>query len=288
MRNDPRYPKQPNQLGNGLAYLTRGAELILHPQLRLFVLVPLLINAILFIFITGLLVQQFDNLMGYGASFLPGWLPDWAWVSAITSVFSSVLWTLFATVLMVVYGYTFSIFASIIAAPFYGFLAEKTEQLVKGSTPDPESLASMIPRTLLRELRKLWYFVWRGGLLALGLFLLSFIPGISVVVPVVAFLWSAWSMSIQYVDYPADNHQWDFKKMRNALGKNNNSSFGFGGLVALGTMLPLANIFVMPIAVVGGTLYWLDELDERQLEDLPSEKTAIEETPQKKPAIEKK
>ena len=86
---------------------------------------------------------------------------------------------------------------------------------------------------------------------------------INVIVPVIGFLWGAWSMAIQYVDYPADNNQLTFKDTRNRLWNRKYSSFSLGGLVMLGTMVPLLNIFVMPIAVVGGTLFWIDELEKQ-------------------------
>lgn len=265
MRHNPLYPDKPNQLNNGLAYLTRGAQLILHPRLRWFVLIPVLVNIILFVFVTIMLMGLFSGAMASMLGWIPGWL-DFIY---------AILWTLFAAVVMIVYGYSFSILTNLIAAPFYGFLAERTEQLIKGSAPDSEPLSSMIPRTLLRELVKLWYFIWRGVALAIGLFILSFI--FPPLVPIIAFLWAAWSMAIQYVDYPADNHQWSFKRIRDELAEKNYSSIGFGSLVTLGSMIPLANIFIMPIAVVGGTLYWLEELDERQLPDLDINRGDLEE-----------
>lgn len=258
MRHDPLYPSRPNQLGNGLAYLTRAAQLILHPRLRWFVLIPVLVNIILFVIVTSMLISFFAGAMASMLGWIPGWL-DFIY---------GILWTLFAAVVLLVYGYSFSILTNLIAAPFYGFLAERTESLIKGTAPDPEPLSSMIPRTLMRELRKLWYFIWRGALLALGLFILSWFPPFNLLVPLIAFLWAAWSMSIQYVDYPADNHQWSFKAMRDGLGDNKNTTFGFGGLVMIGSMIPFANIFIMPIAVIGGTVYWLEELDKRQLPDI--------------------
>lgn len=235
----------------GMSYLSRGARLIVTPQLRWFVLVPVLINLVLFVAITWLLVQQFGMAMDWLLGSLPGWLDFLTWI----------LWVVFAALVLVVYGYSFSLITHIIAAPFYGFLAEKTELLVRGKGPEPESLAHMIPRTLGREMVKLWYFTLRGiGLLILML-MLSFIPLVNVVVPVIGFLWGAWSMAIQYVDYPADNNQLSFPDTRNRLWKCKFSSFSLGGLVMLGSMIPVVNIFIMPIAVAGGTLFWIEELE---------------------------
>ena len=241
-----------NNLTNGLTYLTRGAGLIFTPQLRWFVIVPLIINLVLFVVLTTFLVSQFNGAMDWLLGFLPSWLDFLTWI----------LWVLFAGIVLLVYGYSFSIFTNLLAAPFYGLLSEKTELLISGSGPEPEPLKKMIPRTLGRELVKLWYLVLRGVALAIAMLILSFIPGVNIVVPIIGFVWGAWCMAIQYVDYSADNNQLAFKDTRNRLTKQRYSSLGLGGLVMLGTMIPLANIFIIPIAVVGGTVYWVEELKE--------------------------
>ncbi|MYM64931.1 sulfate transporter CysZ [Pseudomaricurvus sp. HS19] len=242
----------PNHLINGLTYLTRGAQLIVHPQLRWFVLVPVLINIVLFVIITSMLIGQFGAALDWLLSGLPGWLDFLAWI----------LWVLFSIVLLLVYGYSFSVITNIIAAPFYGVLAERAEILIKGSGPRPETLLHMIPRTLGREMVKLWYFIVRGVAILILSLVLSWIPLLNFLIPVIVFVWGAWSMAIQYVDYSADNHQLPFSNMRDRLAARKYTSIGFGGLVMVGTMLPLANIFILPIAVVGGTVFWTEELED--------------------------
>ncbi|BFM14937.1 sulfate transporter CysZ [Maricurvus nonylphenolicus] len=241
---------EPSGMVNGLTFLTRGANLITHKELRLFVLVPLLINIVLFFVLTGILIQQFDSAVGW----LLGWLPSWL------DFISWFIWSLFAATVLVIYGYSFSIITNIIAAPFYGLLAERAEGLITGKRPDSEPLSEMIPRTLGREMLKLWYFISRGAAIFIISIVLSFIPIVNILVPVIAILWGAWSMSIQYVDYPADNHQLAFTELRKRLGGNLTHSYTFGGLVMLGTMVPILNIFIMPVAVVGGTYYWVEKL----------------------------
>ena len=239
-------------------YLSRGAQLMMRPQLRIYVLVPLLINLVLFILITGFLMTQFAGVMEWMTVLLPnpdGWLSFLGWIINVVAWF---LWASFALILLLVYGYSFSILTNIIAAPFYGLLAEKTEALATGQAPSSEPLSNMIPRTIGRELVKIWYFVSRGLALTLGLLALSFIPILNIIGPIIAFAWGAWSMAIQYVDYAADNHQTPFKTLRSKLAIPRYSSLGFGGSVALGSMVPLVNIFIFPVAVIGGTLFWVE------------------------------
>ena len=244
-----------NNLINGLSYLTRGAQLIVKPQLRWFVFVPVLINIALFVVLTGVLIEQFGFALDLLLNWIPSWLDFLAWI----------LWLLFAIVLLLVYGYSFSILTNIIAAPFYGILADRTEALIKGQGADPEPLSKMIPRTIGRELVKLWYFIVRGLAIFIVTLILSWIPLVNLIVPVIIFVWGAWCMSIQYVDYTADNHQLPFSNMRERLAAKKYSSIGFGSLVMLGTMIPLANIIILPIAVVAGTVFWVEELDDQQL-----------------------
>ncbi|MGH1472433.1 MAG: sulfate transporter CysZ [Cellvibrionaceae bacterium] len=227
----------------GAKYLTEGFRLITHPRLRLFILIPALINLVFFIIFTTLFIQRFDSLLNYMMDWLPGFLEFLAWVVGI----------LIALFILLIYGYSFSAFTNLLAAPFYGVLAERTEDLITGQTPDSESLAQLIPRTVFRELTKFWYFLWRSLLILI----LTFIPPIG---PIIGAVWGMWCMSIQYGDYAADNNKISFSELRWRLRSKLLTAMGFGGAVMLGMMIPIVNIIVMPAAVIGGTLFWMQEL----------------------------
>lgn len=226
----------------------RGLPLLFSPQLRQFVLIPLAVNIALFVFLTSALMNQFSGAMDWLEQYIPDWLSWLSWV----------IWAIFSLTILVVYGFAFSLITTLIAAPFYGLLAEKTELLVTGKGPPPESLARMIPRTLGRELVKLGYLIPRSLGVAIALLILGFIPVIGFIAPALGFLWTAWNMAIQYIDYSADNHQTPFKELRATLGQHRGNSLIFGSVVTTGMMIPLVNIILPPLAVVSGTLYWLE------------------------------
>lgn len=249
-----------NNIGRGAEYLLSGATLLLHRKLRIFVLVPIVVNAIIFVLMTAYLVAKFGQATMWITSFLPDWLNFLAWI--ITGVV--------AMFVMLAYGYSFSIITNIIAAPFYGVLAEKVEELITGEPVDSEPLSQMIPRTLLRELGKLWYFISRGLLVMLVLLILSFIPLVNILCPVLAFLWASWTISVQYVDYSADNHKVAFKDIRPKMWHKKYSTHGLGMLGAIGSMIPVVNIFVLPAAVCAGTLFWVNELRDNPMQRLPN------------------
>jgi CysZ protein len=157
-----------------------------------------------------------------------------------------------------VFSYFFSTIANWIAAPFCGLLAEQLEARLTGK-PLPDSgwagLVKDLPRIMKREWQKLAYYLPR----AIVLLILYFVPGFGqTVAPVLWFLFSAWMLSIQYCDYPFDNHKVSFHQMRMALRQNKTDNMQFGALVSLFTMVPILNLAIMPVAVCGATAMWVD------------------------------
>jgi len=116
-----------------------------------------------------------------------------------------------------------------------------------------KTLLWLVPRSLLRELRKMAYYLPR----LLATLLLTFIPGVNIVAPALWFGLNAWMMNIQYLDYPMDNHLRSFREVTTLARHQRMASFGFGGAVMLATMVPLVNLVIMPVAVCGATALWV-------------------------------
>lgn len=246
-------PSRPQHLVRGAQYFVAGAKLLLRPELRRYLLVPLAVNLVLFGLLTYWLLNSFSELTAL----------DWqlpAWLDFFEKIFKWVAWFLITAVLIIGYGYCFNLLTNLLAAPFYGFLAQRTEELLTGELLPDEPLVRMVPRTILRELHKLWYFLLRGTFVLLLMLLLATIPVLNLAAPVLGLLWGAWCMAIQYSDYPADNHQTPFRLLRKRLRRRRYSSLGLGGTVMVASMVPVLNIIAMPAAVTGGTLLWVHEL----------------------------
>lgn len=236
--------------GIAIDYFLAGARLIVKPGFRRFILIPLLINLVIFVVVTIALFNAFGDFFAQVLEWSPSWLDWFAWI----------LWPLVAFVFLVVYGYSFNIITNFLAAPFFGLLAEKIETHLTGVAPPDEPWGQLIPRTLQREAVKLWYFVSRGLLVLIIFVALFFIPGANLLGLLIGVIWSCWCMAVQYSDYPADNHQLSFRELRRRLNKKQLTSYSYGGIILLGSMVPVLNIFVTPIAVAGATLYWVKEV----------------------------
>lgn len=231
---------------SGINYFFSGVKLIFSPGVKRFVIVPLLINISLFAVGFWLGITWFDQFL---ASVLPTWL---AWAEYI-------LLPLFALSYFLIVFYLFALLANIIAAPFNGLLAERVEQYLRGK--DIQQIDSSfkqilieLPRTVGSEISKLLYFLLRS----LPLLILFLIPGINIFAPILWFLFSAWMLSIEYLDYPLGNHNILFKQTRTLVKSQRIKCLGFGGLVSAFTMIPIVNFFVMPVAVAGATAFFVD------------------------------
>jgi CysZ protein len=228
-------------------YFFRGLTLIHTKGLKRFVLVPLLINLVLFSFAFYILLAQVNAMVAAVQHYLPDWLH---WLEYL-------LIPLGVMTLVIGLAYSFTMVANFIAAPFNGLLSEKVEAHLSGKTLPDTGIAGFIkdvPRMLGREWQKLLYALPRAIILFV---LFLFLP---LVGPVLWFLFTSWLLAIQYADYPYDNHKIDFRTMRTQLRSQPGTSFAFGVTVNIACMIPLFNLFVMPIAVCGATAMWVDKL----------------------------
>ena len=234
---------------SGFGYFMKGMSLAMEPGTRRFVFIPLLINILLFGGAFGYVLYAMNDWIQYWISELPTWLN---WLSYL-------LWPLLTLGVLIIFSYLFSTIANWLAAPFNGLLAEYLEAKLLGhEAPDTKmsELITDIPRIFHREWIKLKYYLPK----AIGLLILMWIPLIGqTLVPVLWFLFSAWMMTIQYADYPFDNHKIPFPLMRDSLKQQRGKSLSFGGTVMVLTMIPVVNLFVMPIAVCGATAMWVDD-----------------------------
>lgn len=233
----------------GLQHLLGGFKLALSPGLRRFVLIPFLVNVIIFSLLVWLGIDQFGVFMDWA-------VPEDAWYSFLRWL----LWPLFAVAALLIIFFTFTAIANLIAAPFNALLAEKAElklggQLPSGSSSMSDIMKSIIP-AMMSELRKLAYFLLR----AIPILLLFLIPVVNIAASVLWIIFGAWFMTIEYADYPMGNHDMSFPQQLASLRASRWSSLGFGGSVMLLMMIPLVNFLAMPAAVCGATLFWHKEL----------------------------
>lgn len=233
----------------GFGYILKGMGMLLSPGLKRYLLVPLLINILIFSLAGWLGYSQFSNLLDW-------LLPQDSWLS----YFRWILWPLFAITILLVTFYTFTAVANLLAAPFNSLLAERVEFQVSGTKPPKsnEKIMAVILPAVLSELRKLSYFLIR----AIPLLILFVIPGLNLFAPVLWILFSAWFLALEYADYPMGNHRMTFPQQHKGIKKLRMTALGFGGGVTLLTLIPIINFIAMPSAVIGATLFWIEQKEK--------------------------
>ncbi len=247
-------PDQMNPgFGDGARALLSGFSLLGKPGVRLFVIIPLLINIALFAGTLYYVFQQVGALHAFFEQQMTGW---WEWLDWLLWL----LWPLLILVSLLVIYFGFVIIANFIAAPFNGFLAAAVEKHLTGVWPDDGGSLKQLPREIVKILRgeisKLGYFAVR----ALPLLLLFVIPVLNVTAPLIWFLFGAWMLALEYMDFPMGNRGYTFPAIRRIMSGRRRATFGFGMAALLLTMVPVLNFVAMPVAVAGATRLWVEHL----------------------------
>ena len=238
-----------NSIG-GFGYLMQGLSLLTKPGVKRFVIMPLLINIILFALLFWIAGGYFNDLVNYLLSLLPGWL-EWL---------SKVLWLLFAILAGLIMFFTFSFVANLVGAPFNSYLAAAVEKHLTGTNPigSERSIWAEFGVMVLSELRKWGYY----ALLAIPLFIISWF--VAPLAPFLWFLFGAWMFSIEYLDYPMGNYGLTFSDIRKQIASKRTLTLSFGGAVTIATMIPVFNFIVMPVAVAAATAMRVDKFPMQQ------------------------
>ncbi|GAB6139948.1 sulfate transporter CysZ [Methylosoma difficile] len=229
-----------NKKGNNpllaAGFLFKGLHWLSKPELRAYILIPVLINLALYSTVLVLGYYYVNELI---ARFIPDWLQWLDWL----------LWPLFFIGFFIAGFFTFTLLANLIAAPFYGKLALKTQALLNGDTAD--IIEPPLMQMLNAELKRTAYFITR----ALPLLVLSVIPGLNLLAPFVWGLFGAWGMALEYFAYPLENQGVLFEEQKQLAKSVRLGALSFGGVAAFGSSLPFVNIIVAPAAVIGATMY---------------------------------
>jgi len=237
-----KFTKKANNPVLAASYLFKGIALLGSAPLRHFILIPILINIVLYSVALTLGYYYIDSLFN---AFIPSWLHWLQWL----------LWPLFFVSFFIVGFFSFTVLANLLAAPFYGKLAANTLLLI-----NPEANAVIeqpIIQVILAESKRIVYILR----LAIPLVVLSFIPGINLIAPLLWALFSAWSMSLEYMAYPLENAGILFVEQKQLLKSNRWGALSFGGIAVFGLSIPIINIIIAPAAVIAATIY-VDEVSQ--------------------------
>lgn len=236
-------------------YLLRGVLLLAQPGIRPYVIIPLAVNTLLFGVVVWYLFGWLHAVFEWIDSFLPSWLHwlEWLVVPLLLVTFATTLFSLLSMVI------------NLLAAPFNTLLAERVEYHLTGQLPKGTPLTTQVVLTqtvplVWNELGKILYsFIWMVPFL-----LLFIVPIIHFAAPFFWLLYSAWMLTIQYLDIPMGNHELSGGQIRRYMRRERMLSLGFGSMALLINTLPVINFLAMPASVAGATLLWVEGFSRDQ------------------------
>ncbi len=245
----------PQNSFHGAHYLGQGFRMLTQKGIKRFVFIPLAINLTLLSIALIYVISQ----VGEWTDTINNWLNGLGAFEWIMTLVSWLIWPLVIVGVILFVFFFFSMLANWIAAPFNGLLAEAVENKLRGekalADQSLKEILKDVPRLFGREWTKLKYYIPR----ALACLLVLFVPLLGALLfPIIWFIFNSWMMSVQYIDYPMDNHKTPFDKMLADLRNSRGGTLGFGAMVMLATMIPLLNLLVMPAAVCGATKLWYE------------------------------
>lgn len=166
--------------------LLQGMSMVMRKELRKFVLIPMLINFLLY---SAMLYLGYVYIGALMLQFIPDWLQWLSWL----------IYPVFFISFFVAGFFTFTLLANLIASPFYGGLSAKTQQIIRGDTVPIQEQA--LSKVLFSELKRIVYLLSR----AIPIAIISVIPGLNLIAPILWGLFGAWGMSMEYFAYPLEN-----------------------------------------------------------------------------------
>ncbi len=230
---------------DGVRAFVDGAGLLRRGDLARYIWWPALVSAVI---VAIGLWGAFTQAQALGDALVNG-LPDWL------DFLSVILVPLLYVLAILVGTWLFGFVAIVVSSPFHSNLSAALEghlEQAPANPAQPQPMWADALASLRREARKLGYQLPR----LVGILLLSFVPLINIVSPLLWLLFGAWMLTVQFADLPAENRQHTFLQTLELLRQNRGAALGFGLCVTPLLAVPIVNFVVVPIAVAGGTVLW--------------------------------
>lgn len=226
---------------HGLKSLPRAVGVIRRaPRVLLWLAPPLLItlllDALVFYF-------AFDGMRAGIAGLLPGG----GWFASLRTFLD----VLGAMVVVLVLGWSFTWVFLTLTSPFQDFISAAVEREVRGSAvPDPAGLSGFV-RSVMHSLVQALALTF----LSVMFLILGLVP---LAGPVVFFAWSAFALGYSFVSIHSGRTGQRFAERWAFARRHLGAVMGLGAIVVLISLVPLANVLLLPAFVVAGTLIQID------------------------------
>lgn len=229
-----------------------------------YLIIPILINCIVGItiylavlfpslnYVQDLIINISDGLEQLITD-LPSWLGFLTYLSIAIGWLLKII--IFFTLFLIV-GFIIVQFGCILGAPWYGKLSEELERIKTGKVDIIEvNILVDIWRAILFELKKLVLLIIVG----IPLLLFNFIPAFGSLISTIGGIFlTAILVCLDFLDAPLERRRLRFRQKLAIIWQGFPATLGFS-LICLGLIsIPFFNLFIIPICVASGTLFFCD------------------------------
>ncbi len=235
----------------GFSYPVRALNFIRKkPGLLKYVLIPFLINLIIFSLTVYFGFDLFDHLLHIYAP------SNDVWYGAALYYLA---WIVAMLISAVAVFFSFTVVGNLIASPFNELLSEKAETICLGEGgTEPFRWRKFLAESwsaIAVELKKMAVFI--GCMLAL--LLINFLPGVGTMLyAVLAPLLTLFFLVVEYMAFVLMRKQMSFREQRQYIFQHPVMMLGFACSLFCLLAIPFVQFFCIPLAVVGATLVWCD------------------------------
>jgi CysZ protein len=240
------------------AYPFRGARLVYreHPELARYWAPPIVLAAIAMFGAAWLVLEHRDALF---QALWPATAAGEGWLDALLRGTRSFVRFVF-TILAVGISFVLALFtAQVAAAPFHDALSQAVEALRFNTSPAATTFRELardaVRSVQLAALKLAIYLAWMLPLWLLGMF-------VPVVGPIaqagLGFALTVAFLAIDHLDWAAARHGLSVRQRIRLVGAYPGPLLAFGLCVWCFLFIPVVNLFLIPAAVAGGTLLFID------------------------------
>jgi CysZ protein len=231
-----------------IAPLRAVRYLLGHPTLLPIAALPLLANS-------AILMMVFFTLGPHVSGWVKSLLPSSNWGYALYILLLPVVWSL----ALLLGALIVNLFGTIVASPFNEMLSARVEAK-EGRLPQDQLLswAATIARfgvVVLDEIKK-----WALYLLVMALLAFLWLIPIagSIAFTFLGGLVTFWFLGYEYLDHCFSRRAMRFADRRAFCWKNKSAIIGLGMAITGATLIPFVFFVMMPVAVVGATLVFVE------------------------------
>lgn len=237
---------------SGLRMYGQAWSILFSRKFRWFLLLPLAVWALLFGLGNGLV----NYAAGEAYAWLEEWLSGFSWLNGMSTAVGwmiRIAFRIFYFLLFAAFGGYVVLMAM---SPVYSWLSERTEAHLTGKKRSFR--LREFGWEIFRGIRIVWRNMVVQGLVVFLLFLLSFIPLVQWVTPILVFFVSAYFYGFSFMDYAVELKRFSVRQSVRYMNRRIGTVTGIGSVFALSLLLPwfglLICCYVSLLSVIAGTI----------------------------------